>query len=64
MHSSKLGFIVRPKYVDTFLPNAFRVDIGHFRVSFHQLEIENGHANGVPIEERIRRLHYINLIED
>ena len=46
MHFSELGFIQpKPKYLDMFLPNALRVAIGQLRVSSHQLEIENGHAN-------------------
>ena len=50
MHFSKLGFIIQPKDLNMFLPNALRVGIGQLRVSYHQFEIENGH--GVPRGER------------
>ena len=43
------------------LPNTVRVVIGQLRVSSHQLEIENGRANGVPREERICRLCQIEI---
>ena len=47
MHFYKLSFIIWPKYLDTFLPNALRVVIGQLRVSYHhQLEIKKGDANG------------------
>ena len=39
-----------------FLQNALRVATGQLRISSHQLEIENGRANGVPREERICRI--------
>ena len=42
MHFSKLVFKIRPKYLDTFLPNALRVAIGQLRVSSHQLEMRMG----------------------
>ena len=57
----ELGFIIQPKYLDMFLPNALRVANGRLRVSFHQLDIENGRANGVPREERICRLCQIEI---
>ena len=56
---SKLGFIIRLKYLDMFLPNALRVAIGQLRVSSDQLEVENDHANKVFREERICRLCHI-----
>ena len=56
MHFSKLGFIIRLNYLDTFLPNALMVAIRQLRLLYHQLEIENGRANGVPREERICRI--------
>ena len=55
LHFSKLGFITRPSYLDTFLSNALRVAIGQLRISSHQLEIENGRTNRVPREERLCR---------
>ena len=61
MHFSKLGFITRPKYLDTFLPNALRVAIGQHRILSHQLEIVNGRTNGVPREERICRSCHIEV---
>ena len=67
MHFFELGFIIQPKYLDTFLPNAPnapKVAIGQLRVSSHQLEIENGHANGVPIEERICRLCHTEIEDE
>ena len=60
----KLGFFIQPKYLDTFLPNASRVAIGQLRVSSHQLEIENGRANGVLKEGRICRLCYIEIDDE
>ena len=56
MRFSKLGFIIRPKYL--------RVAIGQLRVSSHQLEVENGRANGVPIEERMCILCYIEIEDE
>ena len=53
MHFSKLGFIIQPKYLDIFLAHALRVATGQHRVSSHQIEIENGRANGVLREESI-----------
>ena len=64
MHFCELGFIVRPKYLDMLLPYALRVVIGQLRVSSHQLEIENGHANRVPREERICRLCHIEIEDE
>ena len=56
MHFSMLGFIIRLNYLDTFLPNALMVAIRQLRLLYHQLEIENGRANGVHREERICRI--------
>ena len=64
MHFSKLGFITRPKYLDTFLPNALRVAIGEVRISYHQLEIENDHTTGVLREERICRLCHMEIEDE
>ena len=64
MHFSNLGFIIRPKYLDIFLPHALRVAIGQFRVSSHQLEIENGRANGVPREKRMCRLCHLEVEDE
>ena len=64
MHFSQLGFITRPKYLDTFLSNALRVAIGQLRTSSHQLEIENGRTNRVPREERLCRLCYIEIEDE
>ena len=64
MHFSKLGFITRPKYLDTFLPNALRVAIGQLRVSSHQLEVETSCTNGVPWEERICKLCHIEIEDE
>ena len=64
MHFSELSFILQPKYWDMFLPNALRVAIGQLRVSSHQVEIENGRANGIPKEERIYRLCHIDIEDE
>ena len=64
MHFSKLGFIIGPKSLDTFLPNALRVAIGQLRVSSCQLEIENDCANGVPREERVCRLCHMEIEDE
>ena len=61
---SKLGFITRPRYLDTFLSNALRVAIGKLRISSHQLEIENGRANRVPREERLCTLCHIEIEDE
>ena len=63
MHFSYLGFIIQPKIISLsyFLPHAPRVAIRNFKVSHHQLEIEDGCANGVLGEEWIHRLHYIKI---
>ena len=64
MHFTKLGFIIQPKYLDTFLPKAQMVVIGWLRVSYCQIEIENGCANGVLKEERICRLCHIEIEDE
>ena len=46
------------------LPNTVRVVIGQLRVSSHQLEIENGRANGVLREERICRICHIEIEDE
>ena len=64
MHFCKLGFITRPKYLDTFLPNALRGAIGQLRISSHQLEIENGRTNKVPREKMRCRLCHIKIVDE
>ena len=64
MHFSKLGFITRPKYLDTFLSNALRVAIGQLKISSHQLEIENNRTDRVLREERICRLCHIEIEDE
>ena len=61
LHFSKLDFITRPRYLNTFLTNALRVAIGQLRISSHQLEIENGRANRVLREERLCMLCHIEI---
>ena len=53
MHFSKLRFYYMNKLPRYILPNALRFAIGQLKVSSHQLEIKNGHVNGVRREERI-----------
>ena len=64
MHFSHLGFITRPKYLDTFLSNALRVAIGQLKISSHQLEIENNRTDRVLREERIFRLYHIEIEDE
>ena len=64
MHFSKLDFIVRPKYLHTFLPKHTQGCIGQLRVSSHQLEVENDCANGVPGEEKICGLCHIEVEDE
>ena len=63
-HFSNFGFIIRPKYQDTFIPDALRVATGELGVSSHQIEVQNGRANGVPREERICRLCHIEIEDE
>ena len=64
MHFFELDFIIQPKYLDVFLSNALRVAVGQLIVSSHQLEIENGCANGVPREERVCKLCHIKIEDE
>ena len=61
MHFSKLDFIVRPKYLHTFLHKHTQGCIGQLRVSSHQLEVENDRPNGILREESICRLYHIEV---
>ena len=66
MYFFELGFIIRPKYLDMFLPlpDALRVVIGQLRVPSNQILIENGRANNVPWEERICRLWHLEIEDE
>ena len=47
-----------------YIPHVLSVAIGKLRLLSHQLEIENGCANGVPREERIYKLCHIEIEDE